>query len=308
MPAVEARDLTKRYGGVLAVGGICVRIEPGQIYGLVGLNGAGKSTLIRILLGMTRPSRGVVTLFGQRVSAGRGPWRRVGYLVDGGHGYPAMTVVENLEMVRRLYGLADRGAVDRVVELLDLGPYRDRRAGHLSLGNSQRLGLARALIHQPDLLILDEPGNGLDPAAVVALRELLRSCAAAGMAVLLSSHALLEVARLATRVGIIDQGRLVTELDGADLTRRARSQLLVDATDRAAARRVLETHGVRVAHDTPDGLLVDDGDAVEHPDRVATMLVDASAAPTKLYVQREDLEALFLRLLAEQRAEVGRAS
>ncbi|MQA77371.1 MAG: ATP-binding cassette domain-containing protein [Streptosporangiales bacterium] len=310
MPAVETRDLTKRYGGVVAVDGVALRIEPGQIYGLVGLNGAGKSTLIRMLLGMTRPSRGMVTLFGGRVSSGRGPWRRVGYLVDGAHAYPGMTVDQNLEIARRLHGIADRRAVDRAVDLLDLGAYRHRRAGQLSLGNGQRLGLAKALLPRPDLLVLDEPGNGLDPAAVVALRELLRRCAGAGVAVLLSSHVLAEVARLATRVGIIDRGRLLTELDGSDLTRRARTHLLVDAVDRPAARRVLDAHGVRVVGDTPEGLVVVDDDAVEHPDRVASLLVDASVPPTALHVRREDLEGFFLRLLAEHgdRTGVGRAS
>lgn len=310
LPAVETRDVTKRYGGTLAVEGVGLRIEPGQIYGLVGLNGAGKSTLIRMLLGMTRPSSGAVTLFGRRVSSGSGPWRRVGYLVDGAHAYPGMTVRQNLEISRRMYGVRDRRAVDLVVELLDLGAVRDRRAGQLSLGNAQRLGLARALLPRPDLLVLDEPGNGLDPAAVVALRDLLRERAHAGVAVLLSSHVLSEVARLATLVGVIDRGRLLTELDGAELSRRARSHLHVDADDRSALRRVLEAHGVPVVRDMPDGLVVDDGDAVEHPDRVASLLVGASVPPTSLHVRREDLEGLFLRLLAEHgdRTGIGQAS
>ena len=214
MSAIETRELSKRYGRTLAVDRLTARVEPGEIYGFLGLNGAGKSTTIRMLLGMTRPTHGTTTIFGREVP----DWRRVGCLVDGAHAYPGLTTRENLEVARRLHG--DRGSVDRVIELLGLGPYADRRAGTLSRGNAQRLGLAKALVHGPDLLILDEPANGLDPAGIVELRELLcRLAADDGVAILISSHILGEVARIATRIGIIDRGRLLSELDAAALPR-----------------------------------------------------------------------------------------
>jgi ABC-2 type transport system ATP-binding protein len=212
--AIETHGLSKFYGQVHAVDSVSLRIVPGEIYGFVGRNGAGKTTTIRALLGMIRPSAGSITVLGTTVTVpGRGPWRDVGYLVEGPAAYPELTVRENLEVARRLQGVADSTATSRTIELLGLTPYADRRAGHLSTGNLQRLGLARALLHQPRLLILDEPANGLDPAGVVEIRELLAGMARAdGVTVLMSSHMLSEVDHLATRIGIIHQGRMLDEL------------------------------------------------------------------------------------------------
>ncbi|GGV36544.1 hypothetical protein GCM10010182_70870 [Actinomadura cremea] len=213
---IETRGLTKRYGRTTAVEGLRLRIVPGEVYGFLGLNGAGKSTTIRMLLGMTRPTSGRVRLFDRT----KPDWSRVGYLVDGAHAYPGLTVQENLEIIRRLRRVTDRTAVDRAVELFGLSAYRDRRAGSLSLGNAQRLGLAKAVIHRPDLLVLDEPANGLDPAGIVELRGILRRLAhEEGTAILVSSHILAEVARTADRIGIIDRGRKHTELSAAELPR-----------------------------------------------------------------------------------------
>lgn len=214
---IEARELTKRYGRTVAADGVSLRIEAGEVYGFLGLNGAGKSTTIRMLLGMTRPSGGSAVLFGEPA---RPDWRRVGYLVDGAHAYPGLTTEENLEIMRRLRGVADRTAVERAMETFGLTRYRDRRAGTLSQGNAQRLGLAKAVVHRPDVLILDEPANGLDPAGIVELRELLRRFAHEdGMAIMISSHILAEVGRIADRIGIIDGGRMLTELDASALPR-----------------------------------------------------------------------------------------
>ncbi|MEO3826432.1 ABC transporter ATP-binding protein [Actinomadura sp. B10D3] len=213
---IETHRLTKRYRHTTAVDGLSLRVEPGQIYGFLGLNGAGKSTTIRMLLGMTRPTSGTVRLFGKDEQ----DWGRVGYLVDGAHSYPGLTVRENLDLTRRLRRVPDRDAVDRAVDLLGLAPYRDRRAGTLSLGNAQRLGLAKAVLHRPDVLILDEPANGLDPVGIVELRGILRRLAdQAGTAILVSSHILAEVARTADRIGVIDRGRMLTEVPAADLPR-----------------------------------------------------------------------------------------
>jgi len=199
---------------VHAVDSVSLRVRHGEIYGSLGLNGAGKTTTIRALPGMIRPSTGSVRVLGQPVGPhGRGPWRRVGHLVESPAAYPELTVRENLEIARRLQGLSDASATSRVIERLGLTSYADRKARALSTGNLHRLGLACALLHQPELLILDEPASGLDPAGVVEIRELLASLAhEKGVTVFMSSHILTEVDRLAMRIGIIHQGRLIEEL------------------------------------------------------------------------------------------------
>ncbi|GAA1382597.1 ABC transporter ATP-binding protein [Catellatospora chokoriensis] len=199
--AVTTTGLTKRYGQVVAVDDLALRVRPGEIYALLGLNGAGKTTTIRMLLGMVKPTAGAVTVLGRPVATtGHDLWAEVGHLVETPSAYPDLTVRDNLRLVARLRRLPATGPVDDVIDRLGLAPYADRRAGKLSLGNAQRLGLAKALLHRPRLLILDEPANGLDPAGVVEIRGLLRELAATGTTIVLSSHLLAEVSRLADRI------------------------------------------------------------------------------------------------------------
>jgi ABC-2 type transport system ATP-binding protein len=303
MSVIRAERVSKRYGDVRAVDAVDLQVERGEIYGFLGLNGAGKTTTIRMLLGMIRPSSGTVSLFGERVRAGgQGPWRRVGHLVETPVAYPELTVRENLEAARRLYGVADAGAAARVLEQLGLAPYADRRARTLSLGNLQRLGLARALLHEPELVVLDEPANALDPAGIVEVRELLRALARErGVTVFMSSHVLAEVDRLATRVGIIQRGRLIEEVDAAALDRRRAPRLVVRSRDDPRARSALEAAGFVVSLDAETGaLLLAEARAVSAPDEVASVLVAAGAPPTRLVVEQEDLERYFLRLTSGQ--------
>ena len=224
------------------------------------------------------------------------------------YAYPDLTVRENLEVLRRLRHVADPRAVDRIIERLALTPYADRRASTLSLGNAQRLGLAKALFHEPDLLVLDEPSNGLDPAGVVEVRELLRALAhQQGVTVFMSSHILGEVARLVTRIGILHQGRLLEELDAEELERRRRRWLVVDACDRQAARDILAAAGFPVAHNEDGSLTVTAERATAHPDSIARLLVEAGVPPTRLSVEQEDLEAHFLHMVGAGAEKEGAA-
>jgi ABC-2 type transport system ATP-binding protein len=301
MYAIETIGLSKNYGRVHAVDGVHLRVGPGEIYGFLGLNGAGKTTTIRALLGMIRPSAGEVRVLGEPVGPnGRGPWRRVGHMVEMPAAYPELTVRENLEVARRLHGIADKGATTRVIERLGIGAYADRAAGTLSTGNLHRLGLARAMLHEPELLILDEPANGLDPAGVVEIRELLAGLAhERGVTVFMSSHILTEVDRLATRIGVIHKGRLIEELEAAKMEALRSRRLIVEARQPAAARSALEGAGYSVKAEN-GGLFITDARALEAPDEVAALLVRAGAPPTKLVVEQEDLEAYFLRLTGGQ--------
>src|SRR6266498_5315938 len=244
--AIETNGLSKSYGHVRAVDSVNLRVGNGEIYGFLGLNGAGKTTTIRALLGMIRPSSGSVKVLGQAVGPnGRGPWRRVGHLVEAPAAYPELTVRENLEIARRMHGVADKGATSRAIERLSLSLYADRKAGTLSTGNLQRLGLARALLHNPELLILDEPANGLDPAGVVEIRELLASLAREhNTTVFMSSHILPEVDKLADRIGIIHKGKLIEELDTIRLEEIRGRQLVIETRDLAKAREALSSFDV----------------------------------------------------------------
>jgi ABC-2 type transport system ATP-binding protein len=297
-PAVETTVLSRRYGDVLAVDGLDLTVERGEIYGFLGLNGAGKTTTIRMLLGMIRPSAGRVSVLGAPVRrGGRGPWDRVGYLVDAPAPYPGLTVLENLRAAARLRGVG-ADAVMRAVEQLGLGAYAGRKARALSQGNRQRLGLATALFHEPELIILDEPANGLDPAGVVEVRDLLRSLATdRGVTVLMSSHILAEVDRLATRIGIIHRGRLIEELSTREMEERRARRLVVEARDAAGACALLAAAGYQPV--MGDGrVVVTQQRAVQRPDDVAAALVAGGTPPTRLAVEQEDLEEHFLRLTA----------
>ncbi|OXM63203.1 ABC transporter ATP-binding protein [Amycolatopsis vastitatis] len=297
---VETTGLTKRYRDVLAVDELTLRVTPGEIYALLGLNGAGKTTTIRMLLGMIRPTGGTVSLFGTPVRPdARAVWSRVGYLVESPSAYPELTVTENLAVAARLHGLRGRAAVDDAIGRLGLDGYATRRARTLSLGNAQRLGLAKALLHRPELLVLDEPANGLDPAGVAEIRALLHDLAHRdGRTVLLSSHILTEVARLADRIGVLDRGRLVWEGATGELTAHARPRLHVTTHDltAAAAAAALRAAGYRPEPAGNELLLTGDR-AVAHPDVVAVVLVESGCPPTRLAIERDDLETCFLRLV-----------
>ncbi|HKY55082.1 MAG TPA: ABC transporter ATP-binding protein, partial [Anaerolineales bacterium] len=246
------------------------------------------------------PSTGKVSLFGQDIGPyGRGPWDKVGHLVELPSAYPELTVHENLEIARRLQNVFDPNATTRIMDVLALLPYKDRKAGTLSMGNLQRLGLARALLHEPEILILDEPANGLDPAGVVEIRTLLGSLAKEkGITIFMSSHILTEVDRLATRIGIIHQGRLIEELDAFQLEKMRVKRLAVKARNLEAAQFSLQSAGYKSS--IRDGLIMlDEAHAIAHPDDIAQILVNAGTPPTHLAVIQENLEDHFLRLTNE---------
>jgi ABC-2 type transport system ATP-binding protein len=297
--SIAATGLTKRFGDVTAVNDLSLNIHRGEIYGFLGLNGAGKTTTIRMLLGMIKPSAGSVSLFGMKVQPGqRSIWKRVGYMVETPHAYPDLTVRGNLEIVRRLRKLNNADAVEKVIEQLELTRDANRLARTLSHGNAQRLGLAKALIHRPDLLVLDEPANGLDPAGIVEIRNLLRDLADKhDVTIFMSSHILSEVARLATRIGVVHEGRLVKELDAKELAEQQEQRLVVDVRDAVAARSALGKAGIAARSDGKNSLVITDKPTMQHPDQIATLLVEAGCPPTRLVVEQGDLESYFLGLV-----------
>lgn len=298
---IHTENLAKRFGRVQAVDGLSLSVGKGEIYGFLGLNGAGKTTTIRMLLGMIRPTAGACYLNGKRIHAGRHDlWNDVGYLVEIPYSYPDLTVRENLEIIRRLRYISDRSTVKSVMEKLKLEPYRDRLAKHLSQGNAQRLGIAKAIMHNPGILILDEPANGLDPAGIVEIREMLLDLALnKGVTVFISSHILGEISRFATRIGIIHEGKLVQETDTDQLDQFRHRKLRINTRDNQGALKVLVKEGYASAVAEGDNLEVADGEAISNPDKVASLLVHAGYPPVMLKIQEEDLETYFLRLTVQ---------
>jgi ABC-2 type transport system ATP-binding protein len=236
---LEARNLVRFYGDERAVDGIDLQVQAGEIHAIVGLNGAGKTTLMRLLLGMVTPTSGRALIRGVDArAAGPDVWKRVGSLIETPFAYPELTVTENLEAAALLHGVNDvNEEVARVIEDFELGHWSSKRVRALSLGNRQRLGLAAALVHNPSILVLDEPANSLDPAGVVFIRDLMRAAAEIGAAVMVSSHHLDQLARVADRITVLHRGRAIGALDpiGTDLEQQFFDLVYQNDRDRGLA-------------------------------------------------------------------------
>lgn len=303
---IAAEHLTKVYRDSVAVEDLNLFINRGEIYGFLGLNGAGKTTTIRMLLGLVAPTAGRGFLNGRPVNPGNlALWREVGYIVETPTAYPELTVRENLQIMARLRGVGKQD-VTWIMRKLALGSQAEKRAKHLSLGNAQRLGIAKALLHKPGILLLDEPTNGLDPAGIVAVRDLLRDLVEkSGVTILLSSHKLDEIARIATRIGIIHRGRLIKELAARELEDRLHKWLAVDGRDRGGMAAVLAESGHILTKGREGVLRIRDERAVKNPEKVAAVLVESGHPPTLLKVERENLEMFFLRSIKEAKGDLN---
>ncbi len=296
---IQIENLKKYYGKVRAVDGISLCVRKGEIYGFLGLNGAGKTTTIRMLLGMVRPTSGSCYLNGKKIHSGvHDLWNNVGYLVEIPYSYPDLTVHENLEIIKRMRFISNPKAVDSIVETFQLGLYQDVLAKNLSHGNKQRLGLAKAMIHNPDILILDEPANGLDPAGIVEIRELLRDLAFnKGVTIFISSHILSEISKLATRIGIIHQGHLVREITAHQVDHFLQKKLIISTRDNKAVQKRLNDEGYTANLNEKGDLEIKDKEAINHPENIVRMLVYSNMPPTLVKVEEEDLETYFLRTI-----------
>lgn len=298
---IVTENLSKHYDDVKAVDNISLTVRKGEIYGFLGLNGAGKTTTIRMLLGMIKPTSGTATINGEKVkSDNTNLWKNIGYMVETPNSYPNLTVRENLEIIRRLRFLPDKSSIDGIIEKLQLKPYENRLTKNLSLGNAQRLGLAKALIHNPEILVLDEPTNGLDPAGIFEVREMLVDLATNhGVTILISSHILGEISKFATRIGIIHNGKLIQEVNKNQLDNLSNKKLLVNATNKEAAKSIFEKNNI-IATMQHNGIFeILDENYINKPDSIARLMVNGECPPTLLQVVEEDLETYFLRTIEE---------
>jgi ABC-2 type transport system ATP-binding protein len=253
---IEVANLTKRYGPVLAVDDLSFRAEPGRVTGFLGPNGAGKTTTLRALVALLHPTSGSATVLGRPYPELDDPARTVGAILESNAFHPGRTGRNHLRTIARAAGIGD-GRVDEVLALVDLQGAAGRRTKGYSLGMKQRLSLAGALLGDPQVLVLDEPANGLDPQGIRWLRDLLRSLAAGGRTVLVSSHVLSEIAQLADDVVIIAKGRLITQARVQDVLAGAVRGTKVRSPQRDRLAGALERAGVVARPVGEDGLSVD---------------------------------------------------
>lgn len=297
-PPVEIRGLAKRFrNGVLAVDGLDLTVGPGEVYGLLGLNGAGKTTTLRLLIGLARPTSGTISIFGERVRPGAPVLSRVGSLVDTPGFAPHLSGRANLAQHWEAGGGdPSSGAVEEALALAALGADAERPVKQYSFGMRQRLGLARALMGRPELVVLDEPTTGMDPQQVRQVRSLVRELAAGGTTMLISSHLLTEVEQVCSHAAVIDHGRIVATGTVDDLT-GASSSLYVEVDDLQAALSVLrDMPGVAAARLDGAGILVELAGAERK--QVAAALV-RSGIGLETVMARHRLEDAFLGLLAD---------
>jgi len=288
---IESDSLTKRYGDLLAVDDLSFNIEAGTITGFLGPNGAGKSTTLRMLLGLAAPTSGHATIFGQPYSLLEIPARRVGAVLEATDFHPGRSGRDHLRMLSRSVGLPD-SRVDDVLSLVELRDAAKRRVKGYSLGMRQRLGLASALLGDPDLLVLDEPANGLDPEGVRWLRDFLRTFASGGRTVLVSSHVLAEVAQTVDQVLIINHGRLVAESTLADLTARVGGVVRVQSPELDKLDEALRREGITTTRGSDNALLAQ-GTTRQ---RVGEISFAAGVVIHELVTEGSSLEEVFLDL------------
>lgn len=312
--AIETTNLTRRYGKTIALANLNLSVAQGSIYGFIGPNGAGKTTTLRLLAGLLEPSSGEIRLLGEKLSAsGIEAQRLVGYMPDFFGVYDDLRVWEYLDFFARCYGLdraRRRATVEQLLDLVDLTPRRNDFVQSLSRGMQQRLCLAHALVHDPPILLLDEPASGLDPRARVELRELLRTLRDMGKTVLLSSHILSELAEVCTEIGIIDCGQMIVSgsVNAVRQQLQSGSQLririlgpvepAVEALQNAPTESGLP--GIAEIHqDSNDRqiLRVELTNATEATQAaLLTYLVTSGILISEYHTQTENLENLFLRL------------
>ncbi|WP_172920040.1 ABC transporter ATP-binding protein [Capnocytophaga canis] len=297
MEVIQTNSLSKRFGATLAVNNISIHVKQGEIYGFLGLNGAGKTTLIRMLLGMIKPDSGTISLFGKPITSKSQNWNDIGYLVETPYSYPNLSVYENLKVIGKLRHLTDKNAIENIIEKLKLTKYKNTPAQALSLGNQQRLGLAKALVHEPKLLILDEPINGLDPEGIVQVRNLLIELAQKGSTIFLSSHILGEISKLAHRIGIIHEGKLIKELTTDELSNQIIKKILVQTTDNQKALHYLQNSNYSAVQTNTDEIEISSPQAVAHPEHISKLLTECGLPPKQIFLFTEDLEMFFLRTI-----------
>ena len=295
---IETKNLTKQYGTQKSVADLNIHVRQGRIYGLLGRNGAGKTTTMKMLLGLTQPTSGEVTIWGKSLRTNEKKLLpRIGSLIESPGFYPNLTATENLRIFATLRGVPSRNAIKNALDLVGL-PYKDKKLfSQYSLGMKQRLAIALAIMHDPELLILDEPINGLDPIGIAEVRSFIRVlCTERGKTILISSHILSEIALLADDIGIIDHGELLEEESLAELEAKSNRHIRFTVSSTTQAARILE----QGFHETQFTIRDDHNLRLHNLDvsvgEIVTAFVENGLTVSEAYVCEESLEDYFKRV------------
>lgn len=238
---LKTTNLTKTYKEQIAVNNVNINIQSNDVYGLIGQNGAGKTTLIRMIASLTNPDSGEIELLGKTGSSGLTKARKkIGCIVETPVFYPNLTAAQNLEYYRLQRGIKDKACVNNVLKTVDLTNTGKKKYKNFSLGMKQRLGLALAILDNPEFILLDEPINGLDPTGIISMREIIGELNKQGITILISSHILSELSKVATRYGFIHNGKLVKEITNEELNEQCRSSLHIEVSNAQKAASILE--------------------------------------------------------------------
>jgi ABC-2 type transport system ATP-binding protein len=288
---IEVKNLTKRYGDKVAVDDLTFTVRPGAVTGYLGPNGSGKSTTMRVILGLDRPTKGLALVDGLPYRQHRAPLRSVGALLDAGEVHPRRTAYSHLLSLAATIG-AGRSRVHEVLDMVGLNEVMHRRVGTYSLGMHQRLGIAAALLGDPGVIILDEPVNGLDPDGVVWIRHLLRSLAAEGRTVLVSSHLMSEMAQTADHLVIVGQGRLLADVATSELLATSRPRVVLQTPRAAELAPLLAGAGAVIETCAGDRLEVAEIDN----ETVAELALENRIALHEIYTRSTSLEQAFMEI------------
>jgi len=301
---LKTDNLTKMYNGVKVVNAVSMHVKKGDIYGFIGKNGAGKTTFMRMVAGLAAPLEGSIELFGSTdVDVQR---KRIGTLIENPGIYPGMTAKDNLEIVRRSFGIADKNSVDDMLRLVGLSNVGKKKVKDFSMGMKQRLGLAIALIRNPDFLILDEPINGLDPEGIRETRDLLLKLnKEKHITILISSHILGELSKVATRYGIIKNGVLIEEFGTEELEERCKRCLKLEVSDTALAANILETKLAITDYDVPSAGEIRVFERIGEAIEINQALTLGGVGIKRSYTAGKSLEDYFMDILEAPQGKGG---
>ncbi len=294
----QTNSISKKYKLGLALDNVSMEIKRGEIYGFIGENGAGKTTMIRLLAGLAHPTAGEMSLFGHKGGELTEQRKRIGSIVESPALYPDMTARENLELHRIQKGIPDKGSIDKALKMVNLSDTGKKKAKNFSLGMKQRLGLAVALLNEPEFLVLDEPVNGLDPSGIVELRELLKRLnKEKEVTILVSSHILSELYQLATCYGFIHRGRMLEQLSAKDLDEKCKKHILLKVDNAPKAATILETKLLTTKYEVHPGNTIKLYDFLEESGKISRELNAGGVIVEEIAPKGDDLEGYFLRLI-----------